>query len=80
MRFLYATIGVLSGVLSLAATYLFLLFAMFLGGGVANVPGYSGGNLYEVQDALRVTTTWRQGQVEGMSLPFYGPVMAVASG
>jgi hypothetical protein len=33
MRFLYATIGVLSGVLSLAATYLFLLFAMFLGGG-----------------------------------------------
>ena len=54
--------------------------AMFPGGGVANVPGYSGGNLYEVQDALRVTTTWRQGQVEGMSLPFYGPVMAVASG
>lgn len=54
--------------------------AMFPGGGVANVPGYSGGNLYEVQDALRVTTTWRQGQVEGMSLPFYGPVLAVASG
>ncbi len=54
--------------------------AMFPGGGVANVPGYSGGNLYEVQDALRVTTTWRQGQVEGMSLPFYGPVMAVATG
>lgn len=54
--------------------------AMFPGGGVANVPGYSGGNLYEVQDALGITTTWRQGQVEGMSLPFYGPAMAVASG
>ncbi len=25
-------------------------------------------------------TTWRQGQVEGMSLPFYGPAMAVATG
>jgi acetyl-CoA acetyltransferase len=54
--------------------------AMFPGGGVANVPGYSGGNLYEVQDALGITTTWRQGQVEGMSLPFYGPAMAVAAG
>ncbi len=28
----------------------------------------------------RITTTWRQGQVEGMSLPFYGPAMAVATG
>lgn len=54
--------------------------AMFPGGGVANLPGYANGNLYEVQDALRLTTTWRQGQVEGMSLPFYGPVMAVATG
>jgi acetyl-CoA acetyltransferase len=54
--------------------------AMFPGGGVANVPGYSGGNLYEVQDALGISTTWRQGQVEGMSLPFYGPAMAVAAG
>ncbi|HEY6532705.1 MAG TPA: hypothetical protein VIY72_10385 [Acidimicrobiales bacterium] len=54
--------------------------AMFPGGGVANLPGYANGNLYEVQDALRVTTTWRQGQVEGMSLPFYGPAMAVATG
>jgi acetyl-CoA acetyltransferase len=54
--------------------------AMFPGGGAANLPGYANGNLYEVQDALNVTTTWRQGQVEGMSLPFYGPAMAVASG
>jgi hypothetical protein len=54
--------------------------AMFPGGGVANLPGYANGNLYEVQDALRVTTTWRQGQVEGMSLPFYAPAMAVATG
>jgi acetyl-CoA acetyltransferase/uncharacterized OB-fold protein len=54
--------------------------AMFPGGGQGNVPGYSGGNIYEVQDALRLTTTWRQGQVEGMSLPFYGPVQAVAAG
>ncbi len=54
--------------------------AMFPGGGTANVPGYSGANLYEIQDALRIPTTWRQGQVEGMSLPFYGPVQAVATG
>jgi acetyl-CoA acetyltransferase len=54
--------------------------AMFPGGGVGAVPGYSGGNLYEVQDALRLRTTWRQGQVEGMSLPFYGAAMAVATG
>src|SRR5690606_1582028 len=54
--------------------------AMFPGGGAANLPGYASGNLYEVQDALRLRTTWRQGQVEGMSLPFYGPVMAVAAG
>jgi acetyl-CoA acetyltransferase len=54
--------------------------AMFPGGGVANLPGYSAGNLYEVQDALRITTTWRQGSVEGMSLPFAGPAMAVATG
>jgi acetyl-CoA acetyltransferase len=54
--------------------------ATFPGGGVANLPGYANGNLYEIQDALRVTTTWRQGQVEGMSLPFYAPAMAVATG
>jgi acetyl-CoA acetyltransferase len=54
--------------------------AMFPGGGAANLPGYANGNLYEVQDALNLTTTWRQGQVEGMSLPFYGPAMAVATG
>ena len=54
--------------------------AMFPGGGKANLPGYAHGNLYEVQDALRVTTRWRQGQVEGMSLPFYGPMLAVATG
>jgi acetyl-CoA acetyltransferase len=54
--------------------------AMFPGGGTANLPGYANGNLYEVQDALRVATTWRQGQVEGMSLPFYGPAQAVATG
>jgi acetyl-CoA acetyltransferase len=54
--------------------------AMFPGGGVANLPGYANGNLYEVQDALRITTTWRQGQVEGMALPFSAPAMAVATG
>jgi acetyl-CoA acetyltransferase len=54
--------------------------AMFPGGGKANLPGYSSANLYEVQDALRITTTWRQGQVEGVSLPFYGPAQAVATG
>jgi acetyl-CoA acetyltransferase len=54
--------------------------AMFPGGGKANLPGYANGNLYEVQDALRITTTWRQGLVEGMSLPFYGPAQAVATG
>ena len=54
--------------------------AMFPGGGKANLPGYANGNLYEVQDALGITTTWRLGQVEGMSLPFYGPVQAVATG
>jgi acetyl-CoA acetyltransferase len=54
--------------------------AMFPGGGVGNVPGYAGANLYEVQDALGLTTTWRQGQVEGASLPFYGPALAVAGG
>jgi acetyl-CoA acetyltransferase len=54
--------------------------AMFPGGGKSNLPGYSTANIYEVQDALGVTTTWRQGQVEGMSLPFYGPAMAVATG
>jgi acetyl-CoA acetyltransferase len=54
--------------------------AMFPGGGKANLPGYANGNLYEVQDALRITTSWRQGQVEGTSLPFYGPAQAVATG
>jgi acetyl-CoA acetyltransferase len=54
--------------------------SMFPGGGVANLPGYANGNLYEVQDALNLTTTWRQGQVEGMAMPFYGPAMAVATG
>ena len=54
--------------------------AMFPGGGAANLPGYANGNLYEVQDALGITTTWRLGQVEGMSLPFYAPAMAVATG
>ncbi|HTU58265.1 MAG TPA: thiolase family protein, partial [Polyangiales bacterium] len=54
--------------------------AMFPGGSQANVPGYSGANLYEVQDALGITTSWRQGQVEGASLPFYGPALAVAAG
>ena len=54
--------------------------AMFPGGGAANLPGYANGNLYEVQDALRITTTWRQEIVEGMSLPFYGAAQAVATG
>jgi acetyl-CoA acetyltransferase len=54
--------------------------AMFPGGGAASLPGYANGNLYEVHDALRITTTWRQGIVEGMPLPFYGPAQAVATG
>jgi acetyl-CoA acetyltransferase len=54
--------------------------AMFPGGGAANLPGYANGNLFEVQDALRISTTWRQGIVEGMALPCYGPAMAVATG
>lgn len=54
--------------------------SMYPGGGVANLPGYSGGNLYEVADALNITTTWKQGVVEGLSLPFYGAAMAVATG
>lgn len=54
--------------------------AMFPGGGAASLPGYANGNLYEVQDALRISTTWRQGIVEGMALPCYGPAMAVATG
>jgi acetyl-CoA acetyltransferase len=54
--------------------------AMYPGGGTANLPGYANGNLYEVHDALGITTTWRQGLVEGMSLPFYGPAQAVATG
>jgi acetyl-CoA acetyltransferase len=54
--------------------------AMFPGGGKANLPGYANGNLYEIQDALGITTTWRQGLVEGMSLPFYGAAQAVATG
>src|SRR5260221_4479274 len=54
--------------------------AMFPGGGAANLPGYANGNLYEVQDALRITTSWRQGILQGMLLPFYGPTQAVATG
>ena len=54
--------------------------AMFPGGGAANLPGYANGNIYEVQDALGLRTSWRQGQVEGMSLPFAGPATAVATG
>lgn len=54
--------------------------AMFPGGGAANLPGYAGANLYEIQDALRIETSWRQGLVEGMALPFYGPAQAVATG
>jgi acetyl-CoA acetyltransferase len=54
--------------------------AMFPGGGTANLPGYANGNLYEVQDALRLTTSWRQGIVEGLALPFYGAAQAVATG
>jgi acetyl-CoA acetyltransferase len=54
--------------------------AMFPGGGVANLPGYANGNLYEVQDALGIATSWRQGIVEGIALPFHGAAMAVAAG
>jgi acetyl-CoA acetyltransferase len=54
--------------------------AMYPGGGKSNVPGYSTADLYEVQDALGLRTTWKQGLVEGMTLPFYGAVQAVATG
>src|SRR5262249_58807791 len=54
--------------------------SVYPGGGAANLPGYANGNLYEVQDALNLRTTWRQGIVEGMALPFYGPAQAVATG
>lgn len=54
--------------------------ATYPGGGVSNLPGYANGNLYEIQDALGLTTTWRQGLVEGLSLPFYGLAQAVATG
>jgi acetyl-CoA acetyltransferase len=54
--------------------------AMFPGGGVANLPGYANGNLYEIQDALRITTTWRLGLVEGLALPFWSAAQAVATG
>src|SRR5260221_3536097 len=53
--------------------------AMFPGGGAANLPGYANGNLYEVQDALRITTSWRQGILAGMLLPVYGPAQSVAT-
>jgi acetyl-CoA acetyltransferase len=53
---------------------------MFPGGGAANLPGYANGNLYEVQDALRLTTSWHQGIVEGLALPFYSAAQAVATG
>ncbi|MFI5045752.1 MAG: thiolase family protein [Acidimicrobiia bacterium] len=54
--------------------------AMFPGGGKSNLPGYSTAGLYEVQDALRISPTWRLGPVEGMTLPIYAPAMAVATG
>lgn len=54
--------------------------AMFPGGGKANLPGYASPSIYEVQDALGVETTWRQGVNEGFCLPFYAPAHAVAAG
>jgi acetyl-CoA acetyltransferase len=54
--------------------------AMYPGGGKSNLPGYATADLYEIQDALRLRTTWKQGVVEGLSLPFYGAVQAVATG
>jgi len=54
--------------------------AMFPGGGAANVPGYSSPNLYEVQDALGIASTWRLGANEGLCLPFYAAALAVAAG
>jgi acetyl-CoA acetyltransferase len=54
--------------------------ATYPGGGKANLPGYANGNLYEIQDALRITTTWRHGINEGFTLPFFGPAMAVGTG
>ena len=54
--------------------------AMFPGGGAANLPGYSSPSIYEIQDALALTTTWRLGVNEGLCLPFYGAAQAVTSG
>jgi acetyl-CoA acetyltransferase len=54
--------------------------AMFPGGGAANVPGYSSPSLYEIQDALALTTSWRLGVNEGLCLPFYAAALAVTSG
>jgi acetyl-CoA acetyltransferase len=54
--------------------------AMFPGGGKSNLPGYSTAGLYEIQDALRMKPTWRLGPVEGVTLPFYAPALAVATG
>jgi acetyl-CoA acetyltransferase len=54
--------------------------AVFPGGTGANLPGYLNGNLYEVQDALHLTPRWRMGQMEGATVPFFGPALAVATG
>jgi len=40
MRFLYAVISVISGVLSLAVTYLFFTFVMFMGGGTGALQSF----------------------------------------
>jgi acetyl-CoA acetyltransferase len=53
--------------------------AAYPGGGAGNVPGYGGPGVYEVQDALSLITTWRQGMNEGFCLPFYSAVQAVAA-
>ena len=37
MRFLYATVGVLGGLMAIAATYVFFIFAMFFGAGTRNM-------------------------------------------
>ena len=54
--------------------------ATYPGGGKTNLPGYSGGNLYEIQDALGLLPKWRSGWVEGGGLPIYPPMLAVATG
>ena len=49
----------------------------FPAGGKVNLPGYAGPDVYEIQDALRLDTRWRNGACGG--LPWFAAVHAVAS-